>query len=84
MGVKGGHEQAVPENGKATIDHAATRLKFLRQISLIPPDSPSRAGVEGEGAVILPGPVEHAIHDEGGGLKLAKIGYLKSPLHRET
>src|SRR6266404_6450083 len=60
------------------------RLKFLRQISLIPPDGPSRARIDCKSAVILTGSIQDAIHDEGRGFKLAEIAHLKSPLHCQT
>src|ERR1700722_1809309 len=83
MRVQCAHEKLVSEDGKTTIHHAATGLKLVRQVSLVTPDSTSCPRVEGKGAVVLPGSIQNTIHNQGGGLKLAEIGNLEGPLHRQ-
>src|ERR1700722_15219425 len=83
MRVQCAHEKLVSEDGKTTIHHAATGLKLVRQVSLVTPDSTSCPRVEGKGAVVLPGSIQNTIHNQGCGLKLAEIGNLEGPLHRQ-
>ena len=53
------------------------------RVPLVAPDGPPGARVQSEGAIVLSGAVKHAIDHQRSGLKLAELGSLKRPLHRQ-
>ena len=69
VGVQGGHEQLVPQQGESSIDGPAAEA-LVRQAALVSPKSPARSSVQGIAVVVGSRNVHDPVHHQGDGLEL--------------
>jgi len=81
MSVQRGHEQLVAQDREAAVHHPTARLQLIREVALVTPYRTPGARVHRKRAIILPGPIQDAVHHQGSRLELAEVRNLKRPLH---
>ena len=78
--IQRAHKNLVAQNCEPAIHPPAARTNISRNLPLVHPDGPPRAGIERKCAVILPRRIQNTVDNQGRGLHLPGRSGLVHPL----